>query len=48
MGSPDQLIESNADYLVLTLQSVDERAFEIIAQMGFEPEPGQQHQDHHW
>ncbi len=38
MGSPGQLIESNADYLVLTLQSVDEQAFEIIAQMGFTPE----------
>jgi ABC-2 type transport system ATP-binding protein len=38
MGSPGQLIESNADYLVLNLQSVDEQAFEIIAQMGFTPE----------
>jgi ABC-2 type transport system ATP-binding protein len=38
MGSPDQLIESNADYLVLTLQSVDERAVEIITQLGFEPD----------
>jgi ABC-2 type transport system ATP-binding protein len=37
MGSPGQLIESNADYLVLTLQSVDARALEIIAQMGFKP-----------
>jgi ABC-2 type transport system ATP-binding protein len=37
MGSPDQLIESNADYLVLTLQSVDARVLEIIAQMGFKP-----------
>ncbi len=38
MGSPDQLIEGNADYLLLTLQSVDPRALEIIAQMGFTPE----------
>lgn len=38
MGSPNQLIESNADYLVLTLQSVDARALEIIAQMGFRPD----------
>ena len=37
MGSPDQLIESNADYLVLTLQSVDEKAFAVIAKMGFDP-----------
>ncbi len=26
MGSPGELIESNANYLVLTLQSVDEKA----------------------
>lgn len=38
IGSPNQLIESNADYLVLTLQSVDAKALEIIAQMGFRPE----------
>jgi ABC-2 type transport system ATP-binding protein len=38
MGSPDQLIENNADYLVLTLQSVEARALEIIAQMGFRPD----------
>ncbi|MGD9948757.1 MAG: ABC transporter ATP-binding protein [Desulfobulbus sp.] len=37
MGSPDQLIESNADYLALTLQSADEKAFAVINQMGFEP-----------
>ena len=37
MGSPGELIESNADYLVLTLQSVDEKAFEILQKMGFEP-----------
>ncbi|MBN2439604.1 MAG: ABC transporter ATP-binding protein [Deltaproteobacteria bacterium] len=38
MDSPIGLIESNADYLVLTLQSVDEKAFEIVGKMGFEPE----------
>ena len=38
MDSPVQLIESNADYLVLTLQSVDEKAFEIVRKMGFEPD----------
>lgn len=38
MGSPAQLIESNADYLVLTLQSVDENAFKIVGELGFEPE----------
>ena len=37
MGSPGELIESNANYLVLTLQSVDEKAFEIVRKMGFEP-----------
>lgn len=39
MGSPAQLIESNADYLVLTLQSVDEKALEAVGKMGF----GQEH-----
>jgi ABC-2 type transport system ATP-binding protein len=42
MGSPGELTESNANYLVLTLQSVDEKAFEIIRKMGFEPV----HDDH--
>ena len=37
MGSPPELIESNTNYLVLTLQSVDEKVFEIIRKMGFEP-----------
>ena len=37
MGSPGKLIENNAKYLVLTLQSVDEKAFEIVRKMGFEP-----------
>ena len=37
MGSPEELIESNANYLVLTLKSVNEKAFEIIQTMGFEP-----------
>jgi ABC-2 type transport system ATP-binding protein len=38
MGSPAQLIESNADYLVLTLQSIDEKAFKIVVDLGFEPD----------
>ena len=38
MGSPAQLIERNADYLVLTLQSVDEKAFAVVGGLGFEPE----------
>jgi len=42
MGSPGELIESNANYLVLTLQFVDEKAFEIVRKMGFEPV----HDDH--
>jgi ABC-2 type transport system ATP-binding protein len=37
MGSPGGLIENNANYLVLTLQSADEKAFEIVRKMGFEP-----------
>ena len=37
MGSPGELTENNAKYLVLTLQSVDEKAFEIVRKMGFEP-----------
>lgn len=37
MGSPWELIESNANYLLLTLQFVDEKAFEIVRKMGFEP-----------
>ncbi|MGA2227893.1 MAG: AAA family ATPase, partial [Syntrophobacteraceae bacterium] len=38
MDSPVRLIESNADYLVLTLQSVDGKAFEVLRKMGFEPD----------
>jgi len=37
MGAPGELIEKNAKYLVLTLQSVDEQAFAIVRKMGFEP-----------
>ena len=37
MGSPVQLMESNADYLILTLPSADEKALEVIGKMGFEP-----------
>ncbi|MGZ6219122.1 MAG: ABC transporter ATP-binding protein, partial [Syntrophales bacterium] len=37
MGSPDALIQSNANYLVLTLKPVDEKAIEIVRKMGFEP-----------
>ena len=36
MGSPGELIESNANYLALTLKSVDEKVFEIVRKMGFE------------
>jgi len=36
MGSPGELIESNANYLALTLTSVNENIFEIIRKMGFE------------
>jgi ABC-2 type transport system ATP-binding protein len=37
IGSPEALIESNANYLVLTLKHVDEKAIEIVRKMGFEP-----------
>ena len=37
MGSPGELIETNANYLVLTLQFADEKAFEIVRRIGFEP-----------
>jgi ABC-2 type transport system ATP-binding protein len=37
MGSPKELIENNANYQVLTLQSVDEKVFEIVRKTGFEP-----------
>jgi ABC-2 type transport system ATP-binding protein len=36
-GSPVELIERNAQYQVLTLQSVDEKVSEIVRKMGFEP-----------
>jgi ABC-2 type transport system ATP-binding protein len=36
-GSPGELIEHNTNYLVLTLQSADEKTFEIVRDMGFEP-----------
>src|SRR5208283_3435424 len=37
MGSPGDLIENNTNYLVLTLQSANEKAFEIVRKMGFKP-----------
>ena len=37
MGSPGELIERNANYLALTLQSVDEKVFKIVQKIGFEP-----------
>jgi ABC-2 type transport system ATP-binding protein len=40
-GSPGALIESNANYLLLTLQSPDERAWAAVRKMGFEPVPDQ-------
>ena len=36
-GSPRELIESNAKCLLLTLQSIDGKVFEIVRNMGFEP-----------
>jgi ABC-2 type transport system ATP-binding protein len=37
MDSPGELIEGNANYMVLTLKSVEERASGIIRKIGFEP-----------
>jgi ABC-2 type transport system ATP-binding protein len=37
LDSPCNLTESNANYMVLTLLSVDERAYGIIRKIGFEP-----------
>jgi ABC-2 type transport system ATP-binding protein len=37
IDSPVQLIEKNADYLVLTLQPADDKAFEVVGKMGFDP-----------
>jgi len=37
MGSPGELIESNANYLALTLKPVDEKVFEIVRKMGLDP-----------
>ena len=45
MGSPDELIESNANYLVLTLKSVDENAREIVQKMGFAPLQQENHKN---
>lgn len=39
MDAPVQLMESNADYLILTLQGVDEKAIEVAGKMGFDPQP---------
>jgi ABC-type multidrug transport system ATPase subunit len=37
MGSPRELIENNAKYLLLTLQSTDEKICTVVRNMGFEP-----------
>lgn len=37
MGSPEEIIQANAKYLVLTLKSADETALGIVRTMGFEP-----------
>jgi ABC-2 type transport system ATP-binding protein len=45
MGSPDELIERNANYLVLTLKCLDENAREIVQQMGFARVPYENHKN---
>jgi ABC-2 type transport system ATP-binding protein len=37
MGSPEELIQRNAKYLVLTLKSADAKALEIVRTIGLEP-----------
>jgi ABC-2 type transport system ATP-binding protein len=37
VGTPEELIQGNAKYLVLTLKSADEKALEIVRTMGLEP-----------
>jgi ABC-2 type transport system ATP-binding protein len=37
MGAPAELIEANANYQILTLQSLDEKVFAIVRELGFEP-----------
>jgi ABC-2 type transport system ATP-binding protein len=38
MDSPVHLMASNADYLILTLQGVDAKAFEVATKMGLDPQ----------
>jgi ABC-2 type transport system ATP-binding protein len=38
MDSPVQLIETNADYLILTLQCSDDKAFEVAGKLGLDPQ----------
>lgn len=37
LGSPAELIENNANYLVVTLKAVDDKVFEIVKNTGFTP-----------
>ncbi len=38
MGAPGELIDRNANYLVLTLKTTDDTLFALLPRMGFEPE----------
>lgn len=42
-GSPAELIEANANYLILTLQATDERASAVVRDLAFEPVPDNTH-----
>ncbi|MFU8856624.1 MAG: ATP-binding cassette domain-containing protein [Deferrisomatales bacterium] len=42
-GSPAELIEANANYLILTLQATDERAGAVVRDLSFEPIPDNTH-----
>jgi ABC-type multidrug transport system ATPase subunit len=37
MGSPGELIQNNANNQTLTLQSADEKVFETVRKIGFDP-----------
>jgi len=37
MGSPNELIDRNANYLILTLKTTDDRLFALLQRMDFEP-----------
>ena len=45
MGSPDELIETNANHLLLTLKFLDDNARAIVQKLGFAPVPHENHKN---